>query len=61
FLVEKGADLQAKDNRGLIPLDYATGKADTQSLGGFDVVGELPEMAALLTELMTAQGISVPN
>lgn len=61
FLVEKGADLQAKDNRGLIPLDYATGKADTQSLGDFNVVGELPEMAALLTELMTAQGISVPN
>jgi ankyrin repeat protein len=61
FLVDKGADLQAKDNRGLIPLDYATGKADTQSLGDFNVVGELPEMAALLTELMTAKGVSVQN
>jgi len=61
FLVEKGADLQAKDSRGLIPLDYATGKADTQSLGNFNVVGELPEMAALLTKLMTEQGIAVPN
>lgn len=61
FLVEQGADLQAKDNRGLIPLDYATGKADTQSLGNFNVVGELPEMAALLTELMAAQGIAIGN
>jgi ankyrin repeat protein len=61
FLVEKGADLQAKDSRGLIPLDYATGKADTQSLGDFNVVGELPEMAALLTELMTEKGITVQN
>lgn len=61
FLVGKGADLQAKDNRGLIPLDYATGKADTQSLGDFNVVGELPEMAALLTKLMTEKGITVQN
>jgi ankyrin repeat protein len=61
FLVEKGADLQAKDNRGLIPLDYATGKADTQAFGGFNVVGELPEMAALLTKLMVEKGISVQN
>jgi ankyrin len=52
FLVEQGADLSARDNRGLIPLDYATGKADTQSLGNFNVVGELPEMAALLRQLM---------
>ena len=61
FLVEQGADLEAKDSRGLIPLDYSTGKADTQSLGNFNVVGELPEMAALLTELMTAKGITVSN
>lgn len=61
FLVERGADLQAQDNRGLIPLDYATGKADTQSLGDFNVVGELPEMAALLTKLMAEKGIPVPN
>jgi uncharacterized protein len=61
FLVDHGANLEAKDNRGLIPLDYATGRADTQSLGDFNVVGELPEMAALLTELMTAKGLIVPN
>lgn len=61
FLVDKGADLTAQDNRGLIPLDYATGKADVQALGNFNVVGELPEMAALLTELMTARGISAAN
>ncbi|MES2624363.1 MAG: ankyrin repeat domain-containing protein [Pseudomonadota bacterium] len=55
FLVEHGADLNAKDKNGLIPLDYATGKADSQSFGNFNVVGELPEMAALLQELMTAK------
>lgn len=52
FLAENGADLYAEDDRGLIPLDYSTGKADTMSLGSFDVVGELPEMAALLEKLM---------
>ena len=52
FLAENGADLYAVDDRGLIPLDYSTGKADTMSLGSFDVVGELPEMAALLEKLM---------
>jgi len=52
FLVEKGANLYAEDDNGLIPLDYATGKADSMSLGGFDVIGELPEMAALLESLM---------
>lgn len=54
FLVENGADLYAKDDRGLIPLDYATGKADTQSLGAFDVIGELPQMAMQLKQLMEA-------
>jgi len=54
FLVENGADLYAKDDRGLIPLDYATGKADTQSLGAFDVIGELPQMAMQLQKLMEA-------
>lgn len=52
FLAANGADLYAEDDNGLIPLDYATGGADSQTLGGFDVVGELPEMAALLKELM---------
>ena len=54
FLVENGADLYAKDDRDLIPLDYATGKADTQSLGAFDVIGELPQMAMQLKQLMEA-------
>jgi ankyrin repeat protein len=52
YIVEHGGDLNAKDNRGLIPLDYAIGKADSQSFGNFNVVGELPEMAALLKSLM---------
>jgi ankyrin repeat protein len=55
FLVANGADLNAEDKNGLIPLDYATGKADSQSFGNFNVVGELPEMAALIQELMTAK------
>lgn len=54
FLIGRGADLYAQDNRGLIPLDYATGKADTQAFGNFNVVGELPEMAALLQKHMDA-------
>ncbi|HTQ98608.1 MAG TPA: ankyrin repeat domain-containing protein [Candidatus Acidoferrum sp.] len=52
FIVAHGGDLNAKDNRGLIPLDYAIGKADSQSFGNFNVVGELPEMAALLKGMM---------
>jgi uncharacterized protein len=54
FIVAHGGDLNAKDNRGLIPLDYATGKADSQSFGNFNVVGELPEMAKLIQSLMNA-------
>lgn len=57
FMVDSGADLLARDARGLIPLDYATGKADSVSFGNFDVVGELPEMAALVRELMQEKGI----
>ncbi len=52
YLVAHGGDLNAKDGRGLIPLDYAIGKADSQAFGNFNVVGELPEMAALLKNLM---------
>jgi len=52
FLVANGADLYATDNRGLIPLQYATGDADVEQFGGSDIVGELPEMAALLQKLM---------
>ena len=55
FLVDNGADLYAEDKNGLIPLDYATGKADSQTFGNFNVVGELPEMAALLQQYMDAK------
>jgi ankyrin repeat protein len=55
FLVESGADLHAEDRNGLLPLDYATGKADSQTFGNFNVVGELPEMAALLQQYMDAR------
>ncbi len=52
FIVDHGGDLYAKDKNGLIPLDYATGKADSQTFGNFNVVGQLPKMAALLQKLM---------
>jgi len=55
YLVDKGADLYAQDKNGLLPLDYATGKADSQTFGNFDMVGELPEMAALLQQYMDAR------
>lgn len=55
FIVEKGGDLGAKENRGLTPFDYAIGKADSQAFGNFNVVGELPEMATLLKGLMDAK------
>jgi ankyrin repeat protein len=54
YLVERGADLHAADKNGLTPLDYATGKADTEQFGSFNMVGELPEMAALLQQYMDA-------
>lgn len=55
FLVENGADLQAENKRGLTAIDYATGAADVIGFGISDVVGELPEMIALLNELADAQ------
>lgn len=55
FLVDKGADIYLQDKNGLLPIDYATGKADSQTFGNFNVVGELPEMAALLQQYMDAK------
>jgi ankyrin repeat protein len=52
FLAEHGANLYQADSNGLLPMDYANGKADSQSFGNFNVVGELPEMIALLQTLM---------
>ena len=64
FLVARGADLAATDDRGFIPLDYATGKAEIMTEGNFGQLGELPEMAELVRELMTAanvvSGLSTP-
>lgn len=54
FLIENGADLELEDKRGLKPIDYALGKADSDNFGNFDVVGELPEMAALLQQYLDA-------
>ncbi|MEJ0099508.1 MAG: ankyrin repeat domain-containing protein [Pseudomonadota bacterium] len=59
FLVDNGADLFAKDNGGMLPLDSALGKA-----GGFgrqNAVNVRPETADLIRKLMTAkQPQSVP-
>lgn len=55
LLAEKGADLEATDGRGLTPMDYANGGADSVAFGNFNVVGELPEMVALLNELLEAE------
>ncbi len=53
FLVDNGAKLDAKDNRGLTPVDSALGKAGGNSRGGARIdVHE--DTAALLRKLMTA-------
>jgi len=50
FLVERGADLRAKDNRGMTPVDSALGKAGGNSRGGARIdVHE--DTAALLRQL----------
>ncbi|HWK55216.1 MAG TPA: ankyrin repeat domain-containing protein [Hyphomicrobiales bacterium] len=54
-LVERGADLQAKDAMGYTPLDYATGEAPILSAGNFGRLGELPAMEALIQRLSSAQ------
>ncbi len=61
FLIDQGADLTAEDDRGLIPRDYATGRADRLGFGGNNVVGLLPEMADLIEAAMREQGIPVPE
>lgn len=53
FLADNGADLFAKDNGGMLPLDSALGKA-----GGFGRQGVTtvrPETAALIEKLMAAK------
>src|SRR5207249_2930150 len=56
FLVEHGADLQAKDANGRIPLDLAKGVGPA----GRGQAESFPETAALLESLMKAKGLPLP-
>ena len=59
FLVESGADLQAKDANGRTALDLAKGVGVP---GVRQAAGEgFPETAALIESLMTAKGIAVSS
>ena len=51
FLVENGADLNAKDSRGNTPVDSALGKAGGNSRGG-QRIDVHQDTAALLKKLM---------
>jgi ankyrin repeat protein len=55
FLVESGADLNAKDNRGNTPVDSALGKAGGNSRGGARIDAH-EDTAALLRKLATQPG-----
>ncbi len=63
YLIENGADLSLKDNSNRTALDLANGiPAVSQGDDGGREPAELPvyeEIAALLTEAMNAQGISI--
>ncbi len=53
FLVDHGANLSAKDNRGMTPVDSAMGKAGGNSRGG-QRIDVHEDTAALLRKLMAA-------
>jgi ankyrin len=53
FLVDHGANLDAKDNRGMTPVDSAMGKAGGNSRGG-QRIDVHEDTAALLRKLMAA-------
>ncbi len=55
WLYAHGGDLRAQDNEGRTPMGYATGEADWVAFGTSDVVGVLPEMVAVLEELLAAE------
>ena len=59
FLVEQGANLQAKDNRGMTPVDSALGKAGGNSRGG-QRIDVHEDTAALLRELLASAGVKQP-
>src|SRR5262249_10996813 len=56
FLVQNGADLQAKDANGRTPLDLARGVR-----GGRGAADSFPETVALLESLMKGKGIPVSS
>lgn len=58
WLVGNGADLNARDGRGLDMMAYASGGADINEFGTTDIVGVLPEMQQLVAELT---GLPVPE
>jgi ankyrin repeat protein len=60
FLVDHGADLQAKDNRGMTPVDSAMGKAGGNSRGG-QRIDVHEDTAALLRQLMGGAGGKPPE
>ena len=59
FLVENGADLQAKDANGRTPLDLARGVGVAGVRGA--AAEPFPKTAALLESLMAAKGIPVSS
>jgi ankyrin repeat protein len=58
FLVKHGADLQAKDSSGRLPIDLARGVGVAGVRGA--AAEPFPKTAALLEKLMTEKGIAVP-
>ena len=59
FLVEHGANLAAKDNRGMTPVDSAMGKAGGNSRGG-QRIDIHEDTAALLKKLMASPVSAAP-
>lgn len=58
FLAQNGADLLAKDNRGMTPIDAALGRAGGNGFGGGNY-NVLPETAALLERLIAEKGLQI--
>jgi hypothetical protein len=56
LLVEKGAKLDARNNKGWLPLTIAEGIEYTP-----DIFKRFPETAAVIRELMKERGLPVPQ